>query len=417
MSVINKISDSLKPYYKYYFRYYDKNINLILYFEVVIDKKGKKAAQCNIIDHIPSNAPIEDYYESPTFKDLILKTRDNYINSLPPNDIDAARLYYCSFDEWQKNYPESYRNYINTLDRVKEKCRQYKIPFSTNPDEVLPRIIDFINEQERKDHYSHFSVNSSVKPIEIRLSSLSEELKETINNHKFKSFKFDTYRFNVNNYISSFTSYFSFLNSILEKKSLTENDRILLERYCEFLIAMPKIYELSSHLEECSDSITAAKMDYNKNKYRNNTKFYTSVENLLAKCDPTTENIYMHATVDLEAATSILNNGLYTFGGVDSFGSDVSSVDQLLSYEYGSYAVSYDCYIVVFRLPKDHNEPTPISEEEAESAQKFVKMRRSVIMQPTGKIDTSDILGFIDKKSMKVIENPKFICLSSKKGR
>lgn len=38
-------------------------------------------------------------------------------------------------------------------------------------------------------------------------------------------------------------------------------------------------------------------------------------------------------------------------------------------------------------------------------------------MQPTGKIDTSDILGYLDKKTMQVIENPNFVTLLTEKGR
>ena len=417
MSIFNKISDYLKPNIKYYCKDHDYFTNEVIYFEIIIDKKTKKLISCQVVDNVPSGAKINNDNPS-SIKEMVNKTKFDYIHELVTGDkLFLEKLYYSSFEDWQQNNPLAYNNYLTILNRLREKSNQYNISVPNDKDELLLHVIDLINKKELNNNSSMFGDNIQLKPTQIQLEKLGDELKETIDNHTFNSLNFDYYKMMVNGYISSFLAGYPVFSNLLEKKILTDNDKKVLQRYYEFLTIVPEIFELSGRLEKCSETITTAKMEYNLNKYKNNSSFIASIEALLSKCDQTKENLYMHATADLESSTSIIENGLYTFGGVDTFGYDYSSVDQLLSYEYGNLVSSFDRYIVLFRLPKDHNGPSPISEEEAKKAGEFVKMRRDVIMQPTGKIDTSDILGYIDRKKMQVIENPNFVSLSTEKGR
>ena len=166
--------------------------------------------------------------------------------------------------------------------------------------------------------------------------------------------------------------------------------------------------DILDYLDSSYDKIANSKMDSNLKKYSASNDFSNSITDLLSKVDSEYENIFLHATTSLEASESIMQNGLYTFGELDSFCAPYSDIEQIFKYQYGSETNMYDEYIIVFRLPKNKSESDSISNEEAQEAMKHIEMRRSITIPPTGKISSSDILGIVDKKNMKVIPNEKF---------
>lgn len=416
MNIVDKIKEKIIKKNRYYYKKYDDYTNTLFYYEIIAEK-GKGPVSCKIVDSIPSNSECVDYNDIDThiILDMINRTTDEYLSSISYNEsFFESSLYDLPIEQWAEKEPNYYNKYVNSLNMVKEVVSKNGISVPSE-NEVVYKIIDIINSREKKVNKKFEDLIPAKK---IVLDRIDDEYKDTISNGKYDAVLFEFYHRMIMHYVASFWDNYPIFSNIIRKDKLNDNDKDVVSRYYEFLIGLPELLKADRHIIECSNKVAIEKRKASENRFKSNEDFLTSINNLISFSDRDKEDLYIHATKDLRSSKSIIENGLYTFGEMDSFCFPFESINQILKYEYGSSFSLYDNYVVVFRLPKDSFGPDKISEEEASMAVGSIDMRRSgLYMKPTGKIKPSDILGVIDKKNMRVIENPNFEVLSNGRTR
>ena len=412
MSFIDSIKAKFKKNNNSYYKIYDAYTMLTIYYEIKFDKEGNPLS-CDIVSDIKDNSNIIDYEKANYFiKNIIDFTMENLGRSVVTNEnyFEIGNLYRMKYIDKESLVKETYDKYLEVMKKVKDKCIRHNVYYTEDKNLVFLNIISRINEYKKSEDEKRLTSKELITD-RIKLSTkrelMDEAVKEEISSGNFNSKQFMYEKIHLTAYCSSYIKYFPMLLNILDKKIIAKDDRLTLARYLEFFNVLPKIVETLDYLEECYDKVETAKLHKNYNKFKSNNKFVNEINNLLSKVD-SEEDLYIHVTKDLDSAKSILEHGLYTTGDISSFGEPYDNIDQIFKYEYGSATNAYSECVVIFRMPKGSIEPMKISEEEANKALTFIETRRKVIIKPTNKVPTSDILGIVDKKRMNIIPNRDF---------
>lgn len=403
-SLIDYLISKFQPCKDFYFKYVDDYTNMVLYFKVSVDRNNEET--CTVVDDVPNSAKVEDWNGS-GWEKLILHTKGKYLNNLDrlysTNNFFHTNLYSSNFDEWAKENKELFSRYSSVLNTTMEKCQNTGIAIS-NCEDSFSQLINDINSIARKRHYER----SGGRVSQINAENIDSEFHTMVENLDFDTSKFTCYRFMITNAIAAFWDNFSFFCTVLKKETYNEEEKKMLQKYFLFLSSMPRLFDFIRILDSYNDEILKTKMVYNTNKCKNNKDFISQIQSLIEKCDLSKERLFVHVATDLFHANSIMAKGLYVYdrNDITSFGSSVDTLNDILSYEYDGLVRTFDRFIILFRL----SSPTEISSEVVEEAEKIIGSRRFTIMGeiPTGKLNSSDILGIIDRQEMKVYENLNF---------
>ena len=412
MNIFDKIKSKFKKDNKnsLYCRIYDEYTNATMYFELDVVTNS-----CKVIDTLPEDAVVTecDDIRIKSIKDSVDRVKEQYEHDVNrKNNFMLSELYHLSMNKNEPRVQEAYRKYLRVKSLLEQKCIRYNIPVLDDEDVIFSKILNRINEYRKKEDRKHITSEELIKDtinFSYSKASIDKEVEREINNKSYNSKKFYFERMHIINYYYSFIQNFPVLLHILDKKVLTDDEKKVVANYLELFKVLPRFMDTLDYLDSSYDKIENSKMDSNFKRYNNSSEFSESITSLLSKVDSEYENIFLHVTTSLEASMSIMQNGLYAFGELDSFCEPYENIEQIFTYQYGSESSIYDEYVILFRLPKNKSGLDSISNEEAQEAMKKITMRRQLIhMQPTGKISSSDILGIVDKKNMKVIPNESF---------
>ena len=244
-----------------YIKEEDKYTGLIQYYECRTDKDktiAKNIARC------PKNAHIETLGIGdgihPIFKEAISKYKREFSEkSRNNNNRFMIELYKLEEIEHNDTVKKAYETYINFKNKLKEKCKSYGILNEMNKQEAFERILNRIDEEcRRKSKDIGFEITSNVDICRTEKSienELENQLKGEYNAHKFTQVRYE-----ITDYYYSFMEKFPWLLEIIEKERITENEKLVLERYAETFEALPKIVQTIAYLDSCLEKIEIEKI-------------------------------------------------------------------------------------------------------------------------------------------------------------
>ena len=255
-----------------YFKKENKYTGLILYYEC---KKRNGIITTRIIEKCPSKANVEvleigDIVQ-PIFKEAISKCNDEFKSSARKSDdyfsmVDLYRLKEIDTFNYVK---EAYEKYIKLKDKLNKKCQSYGITIEHNEQKAYEGIIERMNEEckrESKEKGYEVAFDAGIcKTEEIMYNELEKQLKGKNDTRKFVQSRFE-----LAHYFSCFIEQLPWALNILKKEKLSENEKLVLERYAETFEAIPKIVQTIEHLDSCVGIIEKEK--YRKIRERHTTR-------------------------------------------------------------------------------------------------------------------------------------------------
>ena len=153
---------------------------------------------------------------------------------------------------------KDYEKYLYYKKKLNEKCQSYGVPTKINKQEAFEKILDRIDEEDRRESRKKgFEISSDVYVCQNE-KSIENEIESQLNG-TFDTSKIVQARFELAIYYSSFIDKFPWFYEILEKKRITENEKLVLERYAETFEALPTIVQTIAYLDSCIEKIEIEK--------------------------------------------------------------------------------------------------------------------------------------------------------------
>ena len=418
MNIIDRIKDKFKKKEMTVIKKVNLYTGVVIYYEYNMDPNEAEVT-VKIIDEVPSYAKVLDYNEF--IKDVPFRGKNEvaFYNADEILEDEAEKnpyffrmssLYYLNTMKDSKDVKENYEKYLKLTEALKEKCKNEGIDYETDERKIYLGILKNVEDD--------FFEESKKMGVSSRIDLSYLENEETLNGvynyeitHKFDSSRFAHDKRYVINYYYSFLKYLPSMLKIMDRNNLNDNEKEIIRKYTELYSILPTFISRLDSLDNLTYLVEKAKVEKTVNKLSENDEFMDDLNNLFSKTNPELEDLYIHATGSSHSANNIMNKGLYTFSDdLTSFSFPYRDFNQIFTYQYGNETNRVGDYIIIFRMPKGNHGAQRISEEEAKNVVGEIDMRRnSVVILPTHKIPASDILGIIDKKDMKVIENDKFL--------
>lgn len=266
--------DFFKKSEKSYFKKENKYTGLILYYEC---KKRNDSITTRIIEKCPRKANVESLgigdRVHPIFKEAISKCNEEFKKKVcTSNDyFSMVDLYRIKEKETYNSVKKSYEKYISLKNKLNNKCQSYGIITKNNEQKAYEGIIERIDEECRKESRERgYEVSSGVgfcKTEEDINNELENQLEGKNDTHKFVQARFE-----LAYYFSCFIEQLPWVLNILKKEKLSENEKLVLERYAETFEAIPKIVQTIEYLDSCTETIEREKS--RKKRERNTTRSY-----------------------------------------------------------------------------------------------------------------------------------------------
>ena len=255
-----------------YFKKENKCTGLILYYEC---KKRNDIITTRIIEKCPSKANVEvleigDIIH-PIFKEAISKCNDEFKSNARKSDdyFSMEDLYRLKEIDTFNYVKEAYEKYIKLKDKLNNKCQSNGITVEHNEQKAYEGILERIDEEckrESKERGCKISFNPEICKTEEKMNNeLENQLKGKNNTHIFVQARFE-----LANYFSYFIEQLPWALKFLNKQKLSENEKLVLERYAETFEAIPKIVQTIEYLDSCAGQIEKEK--YRKIRERNTTR-------------------------------------------------------------------------------------------------------------------------------------------------
>lgn len=408
---------------KFLIKKVDRNTGLITYYKCT-EYKGNVIAERLDARQNDSKFELLDSNTFESIKDAIMKSQREFENQGRHFEgfFEMQELYRLSDIENNDRVKNAYENYMRLRNEVLMKCKEFGIMLKTSEQDIMDGFLNQIDEDCKRETRSRGDEFSADVDFCRNKQSIEKALEEQINGcYNFN--RFINARMQLFFYFSSYIEHLPNLLEILKKNELTENEKLFLRRYAELLQILPSFMHKIEDLDLCSLKIQKAKRE----KFMNEVtpEFMNRLKILLSKVNLDKECVYMQATTSEETCEKIIEKGLYIF--IDDDLTDFSwpcgdikndeDLKRILSFEYNGnmFGSSADNYIILYRKNKDADmDFVEISEEEKEEALSFIDMRRNkmgLILKPTKKISTDNILGYIDKKKKQVVLNPNYKAL------
>ena len=178
-------------------------LHTILYYEIITEK-GKGAVSCRVVDSIPPHAYCINFKDLDSFhlRDLVNGAMMDYFCSISSDEkFLGDELYKIPFDEWAKKDVKHYQIYVDILRKTKEKCEKNGIPVSDEPNEIVKRMIDLINQNQRKKNQKFADI---IVTKQIVIDQIDKEFNDTIESKKYDATKFEYYYRMIIDYIGAF---------------------------------------------------------------------------------------------------------------------------------------------------------------------------------------------------------------------
>ena len=259
--------DFFKKSERVYIKEEDKYTGLIRYYECIINNKE---ANARILERCPKNAHIVDFELGkihPIFIDAISRCkRDFKEKSRSLYGQFMVGLYQLDKIEQIDFVKKSYEEYLFFKNKLNEKCQSYGVSDEINEEEVFEKILDRIDEEERKESRKRGFENSSDVYVCRNKKTVENEVENQLKEN-FSTSKIVQARFELSNYYGSFIETFPWFYEILEKKRTTENEKLVLERYTEIFEALPTIVRTIAYLDSCIEKIEIAKSKKIRERY------------------------------------------------------------------------------------------------------------------------------------------------------
>ena len=407
---IQVVNDNIK---RFILRKYTPYTGIEVFYECIIDL-DKNEVTTRILDNVPVNEEVREFDEfvkSTSFESDIYKSIGKTDDIHEKKYKDDSRFFYLA-DLYEINKDRMRKDSLDKYEEVKnmlmDRCNSLRINIETDNQKIFDSIIDEVNSHEVESGKKFGLGRESYVDFCKTRDSIDTEVEKEING-KYDSSKFAYAKRYIINYFYDFIVDYSFLLDILDKENVTDKEKETIRKYTELFSCLNIFMDKLDYLDTSADKVSIAKIEKNKSRLESNDKFIDEMNNLFSKVDSEKEDLYIHATTSLEGAKTILQNGLYSFSeDLSSFSYPYLNYEQIFTYEYGSELNKVGEAIILFRLPKDTHELVRLSEEEAKEAMGMMNMRRNIIAAPSYKVKSEDILGIIDKKNMRVINNEKF---------
>lgn len=393
LQVINSLLDDLSDYYVYDIENQKKDIEIVLNYLKrcllkVVEKRGLTINDKEIyeIDDIVKNDVIKDF-NIDYYKDYNLF--NNYVeNQIKDMSAEEIENYYNELQVQNINFYEFINNYkkINELfsEAIKENSRDEnnevygKVTSEIFSDDKLKALKKFDEDEDINETFSET----------IKENSRTEDI-ETLNNFSFDVLDDEDEDINETLYDSDIEllDYIKKLNSCSKLIEYLCNDkRVVMELLLK---------------------VRSSKLD----EFYNKPEFIKSLKEIMAHDKEKHEYLY-HGTQDLESAKSILDEGLGMMRyNLDSTSYSEMDMERLLLYKRGFLGeIGKDAIVIIDQPISEDGSKKDIVQELDENKQiHFVPSGlQGLDGKPQYIVDSMYIVGYIDKKNMDVIYNPRY---------
>lgn len=319
-------------------------------------------------------------------------------------NVDSIRSLYDS-KKTPIDKENAFENYRNLCYLIFRECKALDIHFEQDPDVIIRSVVDYIKEDTSGDFLDGFH---SLQEMYFDYSSRSSKCSSSR-----EAFSLSTFYASAENLLGKYVfDYFSGLDDILEiaNDKNYHGRKEILKSWAEFLVAFPDYFEMLQTLKEFSLEFQEKSKLLQEKNATSNPEFLTDLM-LLMDHDTKMETYHYHATVSEEAAKNILANGLFVCSNnLVDFSFPEMSKDGVLNYSYGNVGVfdTASDYIIVLRQPVGKDIVRRTTDEE--KANNKIMARRPGLNTPVNDyvIDSSNIVGYIDKEKGKVVWNNNF---------
>lgn len=251
--------DFFKKSERVYIKEEDKYTGLIRYYECIINNKE---ANARILERCPKNAHIVDFELGkihPIFIDAISRCKRDFKEKSRSFDGDfMVGLYQLDKIEQIDFVKKDYEKYVYFKNKLNKKCQSYGVSNEIKKQEAFEKIIDRIDEEYKRESMKRGLKISSDVYVCRNEKSIENEVESQLKGN-FKTSKIAQARFELANYYYRFIETFPWFYEILEKKRITENEKLVLERYAETFEALPIIVRTIAYLDSCIEKIEIEK--------------------------------------------------------------------------------------------------------------------------------------------------------------
>ena len=242
-----------------YFIDEDVYTGLIRYYECTITNQD---ISVKILETCPKGYEELNSSTSKHIQRAIQHCNNDFCDSFTQSEnfFQIEKLYQLSHTSGNKDVAEVFNKYLDLKKRILQKCSDNRISCKTDKQEIISEIIDRIEETYRNDtREKGLELSSSTAFCKTR-ASIDKEL-EKEKEGRFNSQIFSNARNQIILYLSHFIEQLPWLLKILNKKRLTQPEKIFLSRYSEIMECLPDLVELLNYLEECETIIRKGKQN------------------------------------------------------------------------------------------------------------------------------------------------------------
>lgn len=324
------------------------------------------------------------------------------------------------------DYPELARennnNELLLLDQVLEKmqklvfdeCWKSGISFRKDKDEIIKSVLETITDDRKRDLAKYGFENSLDFDFCCNISSIYERFNSDASKaRKDSDFEMlsEDYKWRKARMVSYTYSFFEDYENMmlaLTNKNMVGREKKL-QGWAEFLTIAKDYVMILDALEQCSEMAYDKKLNYKMIRLFSNSQFISDVNSLL-KHDASNETYYFHATGSKEACDSILENGFFMYSD------DLSSttypelgLEGALSYEYGNDFINFGDYLIVLRQKNGDSIVRKTTDDEKDMSIGIARRTAMNSIKCDYIVDSSNILGYIDKRKETVVFNNKCV--------
>lgn len=317
---------------------------------------------------------------------------------------------------------ENKNNELALLDQVLEKtqklvfdeCWRSGISFEEDKNEIIRSVLDTITDDREREfakygfeNHLDFDFCANISSIYQRFNSDASKAKKDKDFERISE-NYKSRRVQMINYTYSFFEDYDNMLLALNNKNMVGREKKL-QGWAEFLMVAKDYVMILDALEQCSEMANEEKLNYKMTRLFSNSQFINDVNSLL-KHDTSNETYYFHATGSKKVCDNILENGLFMYSD------DLSSttypelgLEGALSYEYGNGLTSFGDYLIVLRQKNGENIVRETTEVEKDMSVGIARRTGMDSIRCDYIVDSSNILGYIDKRKEKVVFNNKCV--------
>lgn len=312
---------------------------------------------------------------------------------------DLSSLYWLKQDTESDMILAMYEKIKRT---ILEECQRSGISYEKDHKKIIGRVLEVLKQTEY--HADEYPANQEElesiyqRKIERAKSSTAENklYDYTSVEHDFINLKMSMVEYSAD----MFTASYQLINALVDRKHPKRKE--ILASWAEFMLVLPEYISLVNKVEEYGSKALNEKMYADIERFHSNSDFMKNLE-LLMTHDPEKEVYRYHATPSLQTGLKILENGLFlSSNDLDSTSFAEFSIDNVLTYSYGSFFLTVGDYIIVFREPVGEDIVREATEEEKKN--NHIASRRISTSEPINDyvVDKKYMVGLIDRVNQKV---------------